>query len=252
MKSKPLTIIIITIVIVAAISLVIIWPVVSNVLSSYNDLNQTKASLKTLEEKRVALEQLKQNPNLNEISDIALKYIPKEATSGDLVIELTAIAGKNNLKVDSISLESKKSSTTSSATSEDTSTTKKTSPSPVASSSPAPTFQTVNFSMKLVGTFANFIAFLQGTETSSRLITIDNLALQQAKTAGTTDPAASFTAELSGSAHYKPDISIEDNLDNLKLSDKVVQQFLKLKTYGTPINLPAESGFGRSNPFEGY
>lgn len=243
MKSRPITILGITIIIIAGIIFFLIKPVVTSVWSAWDDLGKAKEDLKTVEEKRQILEELKNNREINTVGQIALKYIPKESEAGQLVIELTAIAGANNLKVEETSMEKSKEAT---SQSEDTS---KTSPTPQASpTKEALSIKEVEFSMKLSGTFIDFMNFLRAIDSSSRLISLRNLALQISQA----EKQSTFAAQIAGVAFYKSEVSIADSLENIKISDETVRKFLNLKTYGLPINLPAESGFGRTNPFEGY
>lgn len=243
MKSKPITILGITIIIIAGVIFFLIKPVVVSLWSAWEDLGKAKEDLKTVEEKKQILEELKNNREITTVGQIALKYIPEESEAGQLVIELTAIAGANNLKVEETSMEKSKEST---SQSEDTS---KTSPTPQTSpTKEAVSIKEVEFSMKLSGTFTDFMNFLRSIDSSSRLISLRNLALQMSQT----EEQSTFAAQIAGVAFYKSEVSIADTLDNVKVSDETVRKFLNLKTYGLPINLPAESGFGRTNPFEGY
>jgi len=240
MKSKPITILGITFIIIAGIIFFLIKPVVTSVWSAWDDLGKAKEDLKTVEEKKQILEELKNNREINAVGQIALKYIPEESEAGQLVIELTAIAGANNLKVEETSMEK------STESSENTS---KTSPTPQTSpTKEAVSIKEVEFSMKLSGTFTDFMNFLRAIDSSSRLIGLRNLALQMSQT----EEQSTFAAQIAGVAFYKSGTSIADTLENIKVSDETVRKFLNLKTYGLPINLPTESGFGRNNPFEGY
>lgn len=254
MKSKPITIIIISLILIAGISFFLIRPVVSSVWSSWNELNRTKEDLKNVDAKVKVLQDLKNNPNVNSVAQIALKYIPKESQAGELVIELTAMAQTNNLKVEETSLE--KSKETSKSSEETTSPTPKSQTSPGASPTPSEDktggAKEIEFSMKLSGTYPDFMNFLRAVETSSRLIVIKNLSLQMATETVGTEQKSTFTAQTAGVAYYKSDVTVADALANIEISEDTLKKFLNLKTYGIPINLPTESGFGRTNPFENY
>lgn len=249
MKNKPLLIIIITCVVVAGIIMFLIKPVISSVLTSWKDLSQAKENLKTVEEKKQVLESLKTNQDLTKVADIAEKYIPKEENSGQLVIELTAMAQSNNLKIEQTSIEKAKNT----ATTDNADTTGKATPSPSPNTSATPDaasqIKTVDFTEKLNGSYPDFINFLKAVETGSRLILIKNISMQTKIEAG---KPMSFNIDISGSAYYKTKISIEQNLNNIKITEETLTKFLNLKSYGQPINLPGESGFGRPNPFENY
>jgi len=246
MKSKPITILGVTILIIAAVVFFLIKPVINSLWSAWTSLENAKGDLKTVEEKRQILEILEKNKDLPSVGQIALKYIPEGSESGQLVIELTAIAGANNLKVEETSME-KSQESTSTPTPEETTT--KSSPTPqVSPTKTSSDIKEVEFSMKLSGTFSDFMNFLRAIDTSSRLISLKNLALQMSKTA----EQSTFAAQIAGVAFYKSDVSIPNTIDNIKVSDDTIRKFLNLKSYGLPINLPAESGFGRTNPFENY
>ncbi|KKQ18308.1 MAG: hypothetical protein US31_C0006G0039 [Berkelbacteria bacterium GW2011_GWA1_36_9] len=244
MKNKPILIIAITFFVILGIVIFLIRPVVSSILVSWRDLNQTKENLKKVEEKKQVLEALKSNQDLTKVADIAEQYIPKEEASGQLIIELTAMAQGNNLKVEQTSIEKSKD------TPKDTTTDTTTSPTPATSSTPAVSqIKTVDFTENLNGSYVDFINFLKALETSSRLILINNISIQAKTEAG---KAPSFNFQLAGSAYYKSKVDLEQNLANIKITEETLNKFLDLKSYGQPINLPGESGFGRTNPFETY
>ncbi|MEK7142690.1 MAG: hypothetical protein AAB785_00600 [Patescibacteria group bacterium] len=248
-KRKPFLIFIISIILILIIIVFVIWPVVASVWKSWQELKQAQSEQKTVEEKKQIIAGLKTNPRIPEISQIALKYIPKDSESGQLVIELTAIAGSNSLKVEEMSME--KSQEASAKEEETTTASPQTSVNPTATSPPAAAqTKEVDFSMKLSGEFINFMKFLQEIETSSRLISINTIALQSKAPSGT--EVAAFDAQIEGAAFSKKEVSLTDTLENIKISNETIEKFLNLKTFGQPINLPTESGFGRSNPFEGY
>lgn len=250
MKSKPITIILIAVILVGAICFFLIRPVAVSIWNSWQGLEQSKKDLQTLEEKKQVLEALKNNPELASVGEIAIKYIPEESESGELVVELAAIAGNNNIKVEEISMEKPPESQT--KTEEGTTPTPKS--TTTGQASPAATSATggvkeVDFSLKLSGTYADLVNFLWGVESSSRLISLKNVAFQMSTTAGETQ---NLSAQIKGVAYYKPDITLASTLANIQVSQETIDKFLNLKTFGSPINLPTESGFGRTNPFEGY
>lgn len=243
MKTKPIIILAITFIVCGAIGFLIIKPVVSSIWSAWKDLEKARGDLNTAEEKNKILNELKQNPDLATVGQIALKYIPKDEESGELVIELTAIANANNLKVEETSMEKKAGSQT---PSEESSASPN--PKPSTSATPSSAAKEVQFTMKLSGTFPDFMNFLRAVDSSSRLISLKTLALLISQTQDKTV----FTAQIGGVAFYKSDITLPNTLGNIKVSDDTIRKFLNLKTYGAPINLPTESGFGRGNPFEGF
>lgn len=249
MRSKSITIILITLVVVGAICFFLIRPVAVSIWNSWQGLEQARKDLETLEEKKQVLEALKNNPDLASVGEIAIKYIPQESESGELVVELAAIAGNNNIKVEEISMEKVKDQT---KTDEGTTPTPKSSTTSQANQETASTTggaKEVDFSLKLSGTYADLVNFLRGVESSSRLISLKNVAFQMSTTAGETQ---NLSAQIKGVAYYKPDVTLASTLDNIKVSQETIDKFLNLTTFGSPINLPTESGFGRTNPFENY
>jgi len=251
MKTKPLLIIIFTLIAGGGLVFFLIRPVVSSILSSWQALSQAKENLKIIDEKKQALDALQNNKNLSQVAEIAQKYIPEGEEVGQLVIELSALAEQNNLALEETTLAKPKEAPKEQET--PTPAAKNPSPSPQTSSPSSTTggAKTVDFTMKLSGSFADFMNFLKALETSSRLISLKSISLQSK-----TDPKQPgvFSAQvaITGSAFYKDKITLEKNLENIKVSDETLEKFLNLKTYGQPINLPGESGFGRSNPFENY
>ena len=161
------------------------------------------------------------------------------------------MARANNLKVEQISLEKSKTSTGTTEEATPAPAKKNASPTPTPSGSASPTSEakTIDFSMQISGSFNDFLNFLNTVETSSRLISLKNITMQQKVES---DKSITFAAQVSGSAFYKNKMTVAVSNDNLKISDEIINQFLNLKAYGQPIDLPTESGFGRTNPFENY
>ena len=248
MKSKPITILLLTLIIIAGIGFFVIRPVASSIWSSWRSLEQARMDLKNVEEEKKILAALKNNPDLRNVGEIGLKYIPKESASGELIVEMAAIAAANNLKVEEISMEKSKEETT--KTEEETNAAKnKATPAPQTSASKKSEIKEVDFALKVSGTYNDLVNFLRGVESSSRLIAIKNLALQMNQSVET---QGTLSSQIRGMAFYKTDISLAENLQNLQVSTETIEKFFNLKTFGSPINLPTESGFGRTNPFENY
>lgn len=248
MRSKPITIILITLIFVAAICFFLIRPVATSIWASWKGLQQARNDLVNLAEKKQILEALKNNQDLSNVGEIVLKYIPNESDSGELVVELAAIANNNNLKVEEMSMEKSQETKT---TEETKTPTPKSTPLTQASPTTSTTggAKEVDFSLKLSGTYTDLVNFLWGVESSSRLISLKNVAFQMSTTAG---QEQNLSAQIKGVAYYKPDVTLQSTLDNIKVSQETIEKFLNLKTFGSPINLPTESGFGRTNPFENY
>jgi len=227
-----------TIVIIGVIGFLWLRPVIASSWKTYSGTQTAKKDLTEASKKKSVLENLTKNNQLASLYDIASKYIPESSNSGELVIELTAMAAQSNLLVDQVSLDDKKDTATTKeeGTSETTST-------PSSDTSSAANNE-VNFSLKVTGTFPDFLNFLKNTETSSRLISFTAMTLAQE-----TDK---FTAQLTGKAFWKKGSSLDKTLANIEISEDTINKFQNLKTYGTPINLPTESGFGRTDPFAGY
>lgn len=251
MKTKPIIIIAVTFLIVLAIGFFLIWPTALAVYNGWRDLSTSQENLKKVEARNQAIAEIKKNKDpLTNVSTIAEKYIPKSYESSQLVLELTAIAQDNGLTVNETTMETVK--TKAASQEEDTTATPKSSasPTPGASSSPGSTpstVQNINFSMKLTGPYPSFLNFLKTVETSSKLTVIKNLALQTDTAAG----SDKLSFQISGTSFYKSKPTIENTVANLAVSKTTIDMFLNLKSFAAPIN-PAESGYGRGDPFAGY
>jgi len=217
----------VTTVICLLIGFIITRPNATNAWKIYNDTQTAKNDLTQVSKKKEILTTLDNNSQLENLFNIASKYIPENDNSSALVIGLSALAGGSNLNVDQLTFENVVPATT----------------DPKNTTTP-PTGGTkeLTFSMTVSGTFPNFLNFLKNTETSSRLITFSKMGFSQTDT--------NFIAQLSGTAYWKKGNSLETTLDNIKISKETIDKFQNLKSYGTPINLPTESGFGRANPFD--
>lgn len=248
MKTKPIIIIGVTALIVLGIGFFLIWPTALSVYQGWRDLSSSQENLRLVEEREKAIADLKKNKEqLTNIAAIAEKYIPKSYESSQLVLELTAIAQDNGLVVNQTTMESAK--TASASKEEDTSAA---SPTPEASASASASggsasVQNINFSMKLTGPYPNFLNFLKTVETSSKLTVIKTIALQTNAESGNTQ----LSFQISGASFYKPKTTIESTTANLVVSKATIEMFQNLKSFAQPIN-PAESGYGRSDPFAGY
>ncbi|OGD57140.1 hypothetical protein A2V71_01755 [Candidatus Berkelbacteria bacterium RBG_13_40_8] len=236
--------VIVTTVIIGLIGFFYLRPIVASCLQIYLNTQTAKKDLTDASKKKEVLENLTKNNQLTNLYDIASKYIPESSNSGELVIELTAMATQSNLSVGQVSLEDKKDTKTGGEETSGTSTDNKAETNATSSASSPSGTNEVNFSLKVNGTFPDFVNFLKNTETSSRLISITSMILAQEQD--------KFTAQLVGKAFWQKGASLENILANIEISQETINKFQNLKTYGTPINLPTESGFGRTDPFVGY
>jgi Tfp pilus assembly protein PilO len=240
--------VIVTFAICAIIGFFFIRPVVASSWKTYKSNRQAKKDLSETSGLKDALTKLTKNNQLKSLYSIASSYIPQTADSGTLIIELSGAAEQANMTVAGISMESKQTTSqpedqtatggnkqTQSATNQNS-----TSQTNTATSS----LQELPFTMKVSGTFTDFMKFLQNIETSSRLISVTALSLNQRNNA--------FSADITGKAYWKKGTDLEKTLANIQISQETIDKFQNLKTYGKPINLPQESGFGRTDPFAGF
>ena len=230
----------VTFVICAAFSFFYIRPAVFSALDTYRETAKAQKELSDISKKKEILSKITQNDQLKNLYQTAASYIPEDANSSGLVLELTAMAAQNNLQVQQISTETNKTAATSS-TEETKNQTTTTTATPSAAQAPEES-QLVDFSFKVSGSFSDFLNFLKSVETSSRLMIIPKMSLVQGD--------QSFTAEMTVEVYWKKGVSLEKTLANINVSNDTIQKFQNLKTYGTPINLTTEAGFGRQNPFE--
>jgi Tfp pilus assembly protein PilO len=237
-----------TVAIIAIASFFVIWPLSETSYRLYKDNEKAKQDLKDISQEKDILSKLEKNSNLQNVYNIAQTYIPETQQSGDLVIELSAIAGQNNLKVEQFSIDSpgttqdkKTETSTDTSTSGTSSNTTTTTPTTKTDSTG---INEIKFSVKLTGTFTDFINFLKGAETNSRLISINTMTLTQA--------TAGFSAQITGKAYWQKASTADKTLANINLTQDTINKFLGLKTYGSKIDLPTESGFGRTDPFSTY
>ncbi len=206
------------------------------VLDDWQTMNLTKAAkqeLTGLAEKKQVLGELAKNPELNKISETANAYIPEDAKSSELILELTAIVTEAGMSVEQISLEGNSTQPTEEETAAKTAS---------ATDKKNKTAEVAGFSLKISGTFENLMQFFKLIETSSRLVAVQGLNLSQEK--------EEFTAEIKGEAYWKKVQNAEATLANITVLDETLQKFANLKQYSSPIDTTIESGFGRTNPFD--
>lgn len=223
------------------IGIFILGPGLIRDLSTYKATQAAKKELADLAQKQKVLTELGKNTELDKINATAAGYIPEEAKSSELVLELTAIVAASGMSVEQISLEA---ATAPAKPADEVVTTTKT-PAPVtaADQKKADAVQPVSFSLKISGTFQNLMSFFKLTETSSRLISVKSVSFAQDKD--------KFTANIKAEAYWKKITPTTNNsLANITVSAETLQKFANLKTFSTPIDTSTEAGFGRTNPFD--
>lgn len=222
------------------IGIFMLWPGFSKDWQTLSETKKAKTELQELAQKKTVLLELSKNTDLDSITQAAAGYIPEDAKSSELILELTAIANQSGLAVEEISLDSTQPAQTAKTEDDGTATTTQ-AKTPATKTIPA---KTVGFSLKVKGSFENLMQYFKLVETSSRLITIANLGLTQSK--------EDFTAELTGTAYSKaaPKAEVQNvELSAITVTKETLAKFANLTQYSTPIDTSTESGFGRTNPF---
>lgn len=226
---------IITAVIGLALGIFLLWPGLSGDWQTWRETQSAKKDLQELAEKQKILGELAKTADLDKIMTAAGNYIPEQAKSSELILELSAMVGQANMAIEQISLES---AAPAPAKEEETATTK-TTQSEQKKAAPA---QSAEFTLKIAGTFSNLMEFFKLIETSSRLMAIQGLNLSQAQD--------KFTVEIKGETYWQTVASQAKSLANITVSTETIQKFENLRQYSTPINTSTEAGYGRTNPFE--
>lgn len=237
----------VTILIVFAISYFYLNPHLNSAWQNYKEIKKSQETLKEISQKKEILVKFSKNSQVGDAYTIASNYIPEEEKSGDLVIGLSEMAKQSNLKVEQISFDKVAQSASSSANkSTDTNANANANTNTNSSTeSKDSKVSEIDFSMKVSGTFADFILFINNLEKSSRLATINSMDLTQSTDKG-------FGAELEGKAYYQKTTDLDTGLTAINISQEIINKFKNLKSYGQPINLQTESGFGRPDPFSAY
>lgn len=214
----------------------LLFPAFSRLWQTFRQTQAARQELAALDQKQKVLGDLAQNPNLDKISTAAATYIPEEAKSSDLILELSAIVGEAGMALEQISLESaapapaKEEEGTTKTTTTQTGQKKTTAAEPVG------------FTLEIAGSFENLMQFFKLMETSSRLIAIKSLDLSQEQD--------EFTTSVKGESYWQTVAIQEKSLANITVSAETLQKFQNLRQYSTPIDTSTEAGFGRTNPFE--
>lgn len=229
-----------TLLLCAAIGFFVLYPGIKQDLKTLADTKQAQVELQTAAQMKKALSDLSTNIDLAKLGDIAVNYIPTEAKSSDLILEMTAIATKASVGINQLALTPDttlpKASSTADSTSADATTTTTT---PAA---PAKIANEIGFQITLSGTFDGFLQFLRLTETSARLITIQSIAMTQG-----TDK---FTAQVSGKSYYKKDFVQDSSLAGITIAPETIAKLQNLRTFAASVDTQNEAGFGRINPFD--
>lgn len=220
------------------IGIFLLGPALVRDWQTYKDTRSAQKELDELAQKKKALGELAKNPDLDKIQATAAAYMPEEAKSSELVLELTAIVSEAQMSVEQISLES----TAQPAKEEDVTATKTSDTATTQTAKTTGTMaQPVGFTLKISGTFENLMNFFKLIETSNRLVVVKGLNLSQEKD--------KFTADIKGEAYWKKVGTADDSLVNITVATEILQKFANLRQYSTPIDTSAEAGFGRANPF---
>ena len=193
-----------------------------------------RTELKEIEQQRdILLKFRSDKTELNSIYEKMNTYLPKDVNGGDFVTQLEALAGQTNQNQTEISLKIKKTKT---AEDETAAAKKNTAAAPVSSGA----IKENDFSLSQTGNFPDLLKFVQGMEIMSRLNTFKNLSLILS-----TDNV--LTTKIDGVIYYKAEITIEDVLANLTITDKDKEKVNDLEHFGEIITSSQTSG--RSDPF---
>jgi hypothetical protein len=247
---KSLIIIGTTILIFIAVSLFATKPLVSSSIVAYKGWSDEKNKLARLQEKRDELAKLqKDESDINQISQTALSYLPKDADEGDFVIQTEAIAGIGGQKINSVSIVKEKAATTA-PTEEDTTSTNKAGSETATGETTSKTstqsstqMQSLKFTLDLIGgDFVGIVNFMRDLERTDRASAVENISLSSSEETG-------MSAKLDGLIYYKEKISIAGT-DTYKIDEKVKSIFRSLIHFGNSIDLNREPVNGRYNPFQ--
>lgn len=233
----------ITVLIVFAISYFYLNPNLKSAWQNYQAIKKSQDTLKEIAQKKDILAKFSKSNQVSDAYTIASNYIPEEEKSGDLVIGLSEMAKQSNLKVEQISFDkvTPSQSTNTDTTNNNANTNTNSTPATTDANKP----KEIEFSMKVSGAFADFMLFINNLEKSSRLVTITSMDLAQSA-----DKA--FGVSLKGKAYYQKTTNLDTSLTAINISSEIINKFKNLKSYGQPINLQTESGFGRPDPFSAY
>lgn len=243
MKRISLSIIFIatTVLIVFAVFYFYLNPSLNSAWLNYKEIKKSQDTLKGISQKKEILQKLSLNNQLTDAYTIASNYIPEQEDSGDLVIGLSEMAKQSKLTVEQISFDKPTAKS-----SEGSDTAKQTDNTASNTQTASNTdFKEIEFSMKVSGTFTDFLTFINNLEKSSRLVTITAMDLTQSA-----DKA--FGASIKGKAYWQKTANLDTSLTAINISPDIINKFKNLKSYGQPINLQTESGFGRPDPFSTY
>lgn len=243
--NSSIIIIFITVLIILAIGYFYLNPSLKLAWQNYQEIKKSQDTLNEISQKKAILEKFSKNKQLTEAYNIASSYIPEQEDSGDLVIGLSEIAKQSNLKVEQISFDKQAIAKSNTASSSNDTTNSNAPNAPATEPNDKTEAKEVEFAMKVSGTFGDFLSFIQNLEKSNRLVTINSMDLTQASDKG-------FSASLQGKAYYLKTTDLDTSLTAIDISQDIITKFKNLKTFGQPINLQTESGFGRPDPFSTY
>lgn len=226
MNKQAILIYFITIIICAAISLFGIAPNFSESLQTIKQTNQVEKELAGIAKEKQILTDLSKNENLEKLLTFAVNAIPDSAHANELALELNTIAQNtgatiNNKIVINDNIDTAPNTTNNSGQSNET-----------------------NFSFNLTGDFSSIIKLLTLSEKTSRLISIKNIELTRAAN-------NKITAQVTGTAYWtRIHTSNIDDISKYEVSTSTIKKLRSLTEPEPAIITPAETGFGRLNPFD--
>jgi len=214
-NQRVITIYFITAIICASITYFGILPNLSKSLQIIKQINSTQKQLNGIAEEKKILTDLSKNENLEKLLTFATNAIPETTRENELTNELNNLTRNAGVSLnEKINIDN-------------------------AQASPGK----VKFSFSLSGNFSSMIKFFTLSEKSSRLLTFENIDLT--KTGNN-----KLIAQISGTAYWtKIDLKNTDESVSYEVTTNTIKKLQNLTEPEPSIITPAETGFGRLDPF---
>lgn len=192
-KYKALIYIVVGLVITAALTYFVYIPQIKSSFLIWAGNMITKEEILTLEQKKANINELKkQKKEAEDLVNSLAQMLPAKKESGELLIEVEAIAIKSNVNLADIKFTEEKAATASTTSTSSEGTTGKTTSVKGASTEK---FKEMTFEMTVQGSYGDVINFLRDLEKMNRAITIDKYDLSETK--------GTVQASFKGKAFYK-------------------------------------------------
>lgn len=224
-NKRVIIIYLITACVCASIAYFGILPNLSKSLNTIKQIGLTQKKLTNLAHEKDILTALSKNENLEKLLIFAVNSIPADARPNQLATEINSLIQNTGMTLNNKIVINNNTQSTQNSTNNSVQT------------------DEANFSLNLTGDFSSFIKLLTLSEKTSRLVSIKNIDLTESTN-------NKITAQITGTAYWATvDTDNADDVTKYEVATSTIKKLQSLTEPEPAIITPAETGFGRLDPF---